>query len=138
MARYRRMTDPGYESPFIAVIPGIPASMEPDRDPEYEYKDKLDEDDDIWEWGKCEDEEADIWVEYDEGWYSEKAFKDPDADADFPDDYHKEWRESDETDESDEKEIDLIIEIISSKEAIGCFAFLVLMLVIILIVEVNL
>lgn len=40
MARYRRMTDPGYESPFISVIPGIPASMEPDRDPEYEYKNK--------------------------------------------------------------------------------------------------
>lgn len=132
------MTDPGYESPFIAVIPGIPASMEPDRAPEYEYKDKLDEADDIWDWEKCEDEEADIWVEYDEGWYSEKAFKNPDADADFPDDYHKEWRESDEKDESDEKELDLIIEIASSKEVIGCFASLVLILVIILIVEANL
>lgn len=93
MARYRRMTDPGYESPFIAVIPGIPASMEPDRDPEYEYKDKLDDDDDIWDWEKCEDEEDDTWVEYGDGWYSEKAFMDPDADADFPDDYHKEWRD---------------------------------------------
>lgn len=41
------MTDPGYTSPFISRMPGIPASMEPDRDPEYEYKDKLDEDDDI-------------------------------------------------------------------------------------------
>lgn len=124
------MTDPGYESPFIAVIPGIPASMEPDRAPEYEYKNKLDDDDDIWEWEKCEYE--DIWVKYDEGWYSEKAFKDPDADADFPDDYHMEWRES------DEKEIDLIVEIASSKEVIGCFASLVLILIIILIVEANL
>ena len=93
MAKYRRMTDPGYESPFSAVIPGIPASMEPDREPEYEYKDKLDEDDDIWEWEKCEGEDEDIWVEYGDGWHSEKAFKDPDADADFPDDYHKEWRD---------------------------------------------
>ena len=93
MARYRRMTDPGYESPFISRMPGIPASMEDDREPEYEYKDKLDEDDDIWEWEKCEDEDDDIWVEYGDGWHSEKAFMDPDADADFPDDYHKEWRD---------------------------------------------
>lgn len=93
MARYRRMTDPGYESPFIAVIPGIPASMEPDRGPEYEYKDKLDNDDDIWDWEKCEDEDDDLWIEYGDGWYSEKSFRDPDADADFPDDYHKEWRD---------------------------------------------
>lgn len=93
MARYRRMTDPGYTSPFIIRSPMIPASMVPDRDPEYEYKDKLDDDDDIWEWEKCEDEDNDIWVEYGDGWHSEKAFKDPDADADFPDDYHKEWRD---------------------------------------------
>lgn len=91
MARYRRMTDPGYESPFIAVMPGIPASMEPDRVPEYEYKDRLDEDDDIWEWEKCEYD--DVWVEYGDGWHSEKAFRDPDADADFPNDYHKGWRD---------------------------------------------
>jgi hypothetical protein len=89
------MTDPGYESPFISRTPGIPASMEDDREPEYEYKDKLDEDDDIWEWEKCEDEGNDIWVEYGDGWHSEKAFRDPDADADFPDDYHKEWRDDD-------------------------------------------
>ena len=91
MAKYRRMIDEGYESPFISRMPGIPASMEDDRDPEYEYKDKLDDDDDIWEWEKCEGD--DIWVEYGDGWHSEKAFKDPDADADFPDDYHKEWRD---------------------------------------------
>jgi len=59
MAKYRRMTVPGYESPFIAVIPGIPASMESDREPEYEYKDKLGKDDDIWEWEKCENEDND-------------------------------------------------------------------------------
>lgn len=46
MPKYRRMTDPGYTSPFISRMPGIPASMEDDRDPEYEYKDELDEDDD--------------------------------------------------------------------------------------------
>ena len=100
MARYRKMTDPGYKSPFLTVIPGIPASMEPDREPEYEYKDELDEDDVIWEWEKCEDEEYDIWVEYSDGWYSKKAFRDPDADADFPDDYHKAWRD-DERDDDD-------------------------------------
>ena len=49
------MTDPGYTSPFISRMPGIPASMEDDQEPEYEYKDKLDEDDDIWEWEKCDD-----------------------------------------------------------------------------------
>ena len=43
--------------------------------------------------GKCEDEDDDIWVEYGDGWHSKKAFRDPDADADFPDDYHKEWRD---------------------------------------------
>jgi hypothetical protein len=89
------MTDPGYTSPFISRMPGIPASMEDDREPEYEYKDTLDDDDDIWEWEKCEDEDDDIWVEYGDGWHSEKAFRDPDADADFPDDYHKEWRDDD-------------------------------------------
>jgi len=52
MAKYRRMTDPGYESPFISRMPGIPASMEDDRDPEYEYKDKLGPDDNPWEWEK--------------------------------------------------------------------------------------
>lgn len=93
MARYRRMTDPGYESPFISRMPWIPASMEDDREPEYEYKDKLDEDDDIWDWEKCENEDNDIWVEYGDGWHSKKAFMDTDADADFPDDYHKEWRD---------------------------------------------
>ena len=93
MARYRRMTDPGYTSPFISRMPGIPASMEDDREPEYEYKDKLDEDDDIWEWEKCEDEVDDIWVEYGDGWHAKKAFMDPDTDTDFPDDYHKEWRD---------------------------------------------
>lgn len=84
------MTDPGYENPFNTRIPWIPASMEDDREPEYEYKDKLDEDDDIWEWEKCED---DLWVEYGDGWHSEEAFRDPDAGADFPDDYHKKWRD---------------------------------------------
>jgi hypothetical protein len=74
--------------------------MEPDREPEYEYKDELDEDDDIWEWEKCEDEDDDIWVEYGDGWHSEKAFRDPGANADFPDDYHKEWRD-DERDDDD-------------------------------------
>ena len=108
MARYRRMTDPGYESPFIAVIPGIPASMEPDRDPEYEYKDELDEDDDIWDWEKCEDEEDDNWVEYGDGWYSEKAFRDPDAAPDFPDDYHKEWRDGKGDNDDDEDKSDPI------------------------------
>lgn len=50
MARYRRMTDPGYSSPFISRMPGVPASMEDDRPPTYEYKDKLDDDDDPNEW----------------------------------------------------------------------------------------
>lgn len=93
--RYSSSDDPGYTSPFISRMPGIPDSMEDDREPEYEYKDKLDKDDDIWEWEKCEDEDDDIWVEYGDGWHSEKAFMDPDADADFPDDYHKEWRDDD-------------------------------------------
>lgn len=92
MARYRRMTDPGYTSPFISRMPGIPASMEDDREPTYEYKDRLSDDDDIWEWEKCEDKEDDIWVEYGDGWYSKEAFMDPGTNADFPDDYHKEWR----------------------------------------------
>jgi hypothetical protein len=96
------MTDPGYTSPFISRMPGIPASMEDDREPEYEYKDKLDEDDDIWEWEKCEDEDDDIWVEYGDGWHSKEAFMNPDADADFPDDHHKEWRDDD--DEGDQPE----------------------------------
>lgn len=92
------MIDPGYESPFISRMPGIPASMEDDREPTYEYKNRLSDDDDIWEWEKCEDEEDDIWVEYGDGWHSEEAFMDPDASADFPDDYHKEWRDDDDDD----------------------------------------
>ena len=50
MARYRRMTDPGYTSPFISRMPGIPVSMEDDRPPTYEYKDKLAPNDNPWEW----------------------------------------------------------------------------------------
>ena len=50
MSRYRRMTDPGYKNPFISRMPGVPASMEDDREPEYEYKDKLGPNDNPWEW----------------------------------------------------------------------------------------
>lgn len=103
MARYRRMTDPGYTSPFISRMPWIPASMEDDREPEYEYKDKLDEDDDIWEWEKCENEDDDIWVEYSDGWHSKNAFLNPDADADFPVDYQDDkWRTDDKPDPIDD------------------------------------
>ena len=49
-ARYRKITDPGYKSPFISRLPGVPASMEDDREPEYEYKDKLGPNDNPWEW----------------------------------------------------------------------------------------
>ena len=41
MPKYRRMTVPGYTSPFISRMPGIPASMEDDREPEYDPDDPL-------------------------------------------------------------------------------------------------
>jgi hypothetical protein len=44
------MIDPGYESPFISRMPGVPVSMEDDRPPKYEYKDNLGPNDNPWEW----------------------------------------------------------------------------------------
>ena len=123
MAKYRRMIDPGYESPFISRMPGIPASMEDDREPTYEYKNRLSDDDDIWEWERCEDEEDDIWMEYGDGWYSEEAFMDPDADADFPDDYHKEWRDDDDDDTTSSDDV---------KELFGIFLVILIIIMVIL------
>lgn len=116
------MIDSGYESPFISRMPGIPASMEDDREPTYEYKNRLSDDDDIWEWEKLEDEEDDIWVEYGDGWHSEEAFMDPDAKADFPDDYHKGWRDDDDDDSTSES--------ISSDECKELFGIFLVILII--------
>lgn len=127
MAKYRRMIDPGYESPFISRMPGIPASMEDDREPTYEYKNRLSDDDDIWEWEKCEDEEDDIWVEYGDGWHSEEAFMDPDAKADFPDDYHKGWRDDDDDDSTSES-----ISSDDCKELFGIFLAILIIIMVIL------
>jgi hypothetical protein len=121
------MIDPGYESPFISRMPGIPASMEDDREPTYEYKNRLSDDDDIWEWEKCEDEEDDIWVEYGDGWHSEEAFKDPDANADFPDDYHKGWRDDDDDDSTSES-----ISSDDCKELFGIFLVILIIMMVIL------
>ena len=126
MARYRRMTDPGYTSPFISRMPGIPASMEDDREPTYEYKNRLSGDDDIWEWEKCEDEDNDIWVEYGDGWHSEEAFMDPDAKADFPDDYHKGWRDDDDDDSTSES--------ISSDDCTELFGIFLVILIIMMVI----
>jgi hypothetical protein len=120
------MIDPGYESPFISRMPGIPASMEDDREPTYEYKNRLSDDDDIWEWEKCEDEEDDIWVEYGDGWHSEEAFMDPDAKADFPDDYHKGWRDDDDDDFTSES--------ISSDACKELFGFFLVILIIMMVI----
>ena len=35
------------------------------------------------------------YVDVGDGWHSKEAFMNPDADADFPDDYHKKWRDDD-------------------------------------------
>lgn len=100
MARYRRMTDPGYKSPFLSRMPGIPVSMEDDRDPVYEYKNRLGPEDNIWDWEKRTTHGA--WVGYGKGWYSKEAFLDPDAHADFPNDHHKEWRDDSKSEPEDD------------------------------------
>ena len=43
-----------------------------------------------------------------DGWHSKEAFMNPDADADFPDDYHKEWRDDKWGDDDDEDKPDPI------------------------------
>lgn len=125
--RYRRMIDPGYKSPFTIRSPMIPASWEDDREPTYEYKNRLSDDDDIWEWEKCEDEEDDIWVEYGDGWHSEEAFMDPEANADFPDDYHKEWRDDDDDDTTPDS-----ISSDDCKELFGIFLVISIIMMVIL------
>ena len=80
MRNYRRMTDPGCEGHLLIALP---ICGNDDRPPKYEYKDKLSKTDDIWEWEKRDGE---YWHKYSNGCYSEKAFRDPDASMDFPDD----------------------------------------------------
>jgi hypothetical protein len=120
------MIDEGYKSPFTIRSPMIPASWEDDQEPTYEYKNRLSDDDDIWEWEKCEDLEDDIWVEYGDGWYSEEAFKNPEANADFPDDYHKKWRDDDDDDFTSES--------ISSDDCKELFGIFLVILIIIMVI----
>lgn len=80
MARYRRMTDAGSDGHLIVALAICGNEDEP---PRYEYKDDISDVHNLWDWEKYE---HGYWHKYSHGCYSEKAFRDPSATMDFPED----------------------------------------------------